>query len=244
MFRESDALWCWSLVLFGFAASASAFAPALSTGLSSRKACYVAPAMQTGGKGVPLFKDGIEQGAGMTAKYIGFPFKAPRPDTPAFDGTWVGDVGFDPLGISTWVDVRWLREAELKHGRICMLAATGMIVQDIFRFPGVEEVMGAAKMTELHDVAVTKGTMQQLFFWLGFLEIFSFIAIAQMMRGEIDRMPGDYYFDPLNCAKNPSAFARRQLVEIKNGRLAMIATSGMLHHYFITGKGPIELIFG
>ena len=59
-------------------------------------------------------------------------------------------------------------------------------------------------MTELHDVAVTKGTMQQLFFWLGFLEIFSFIAIAQMMRGEIDRMPGDYYFDPLNCTKNPS----------------------------------------
>ena len=98
-------------------------------------------------------------------------------------------------------------------------------------------------MTELHDVAVTKGTMQQLFFWLGFLEIFSFIAIVQMLRGQIDRAPGDYYFDPLNCARNPSAFARRQLVEIKNGRLAMIAVSGMLHHYFITGKGPIQLIF-
>jgi len=38
--------------------------------------------------------------------------------------------------------------------------------------------------------------------------------------------------------------ARRQLVELKNGRLAMLATSGMLHHYFITGKGPIELISG
>ena len=40
------------------------------------------------------------------------------------------------------------------------------------------------------------------------------------------------------------ALARRQLVELKNGRLAMIATSGMLHHYFLTGKGPIELITG
>jgi len=98
-------------------------------------------------------------------------------------------------------------------------------------------------MTELHDVAVTKGTMQQLFFWLGFFEIFSFVCIVQMLKGETNRAPGDYYFDPLNCSKNPDAFARRQLVEIKNGRLAMIATSGMLHHYFITGKGPIQLIF-
>jgi hypothetical protein len=40
------------------------------------------------------------------------------------------------------------------------------------------------------------------------------------------------------------ALARRQLVELKNGRLAMIATAGMLHHYFLTGKGPIELITG
>jgi len=229
------------------AASASAFAFSTNApplGLNARKATSIAPTMQTGGN-APLFRDGVEQGKGVTASYIGagWAAKKGRPDTEAFDGTWAGDVGFDPLGISEWVDIRWLREAELKHGRICMLAATGMIVQDVFRFPGVEEVMGSAKMTELHDVAVTKGTMQQLFFWLGFFEIFSFVCIVQMLKGETNRAPGDYYFDPLNCSKNPDAFARRQLVEIKNGRLAMIATSGMLHHYFITGKGPIQLIF-
>ena len=53
-----------------------------------------------------------------------------------------GDVGFDPLGISELIDVRWLREAELKHGRVCMLAATGMIVQDVAKFPGVESTFG------------------------------------------------------------------------------------------------------
>ena len=53
-----------------------------------------------------------------------------------------GDVGFDPLGISSLIDVRWLREAELKHGRVCMLAATGFIVQDVFKFPGVDKVFG------------------------------------------------------------------------------------------------------
>ena len=55
-----------------------------------------------------------------------------------------GDVGFDPLGISDLIDVRWLREAELKHGRVCMLAATGMIVQDVATFPGVTTTFGEA----------------------------------------------------------------------------------------------------
>ena len=45
-----------------------------------------------------------------------------------------------------------------------------------------------------------------------------------------------------SCGTCTQALARRQLVELKNGRLAMIATAGMLHHYFLTGKGPIELI--
>jgi hypothetical protein len=47
-----------------------------------------------------------------------------------------------------------------------------------------------------------------------------------------------------SLSRKLQALARRQLVELKNGRLAMIATSGMLHHYFLTGKGPIELITG
>ena len=54
------------------------------------------------------------------------------------------------------------------------------------------------------------------------------------------------YADAGRCfrqAKKPD-FPRNQLVELKHGRLAMIAFSGMVHHYFITGKGPIQLISG
>lgn len=29
----------------------------------------------------------------------------------------VGDVGFDPLGLAEYLDIRWLREGELKNGR-------------------------------------------------------------------------------------------------------------------------------
>ena len=56
--------------------------------------------------------------------------------------TQAGDVGFDPLGISSLIDVKWLREAELKHGRVCMLASTGMIVQDVAKFPGFASAFG------------------------------------------------------------------------------------------------------
>ena len=58
-------------------------------------------------------------------------------------------------------------------------------------------------MTALHDAAVKSGAMQQLLVWTGFFEIFGFVAIVQMLQGG-DRQPGDFGFDPLNCAKDPS----------------------------------------
>lgn len=41
----------------------------------------------------------------------------------------VGNVEFDPLGFSDNFDVKFLREAELKHGRVSMLAVVGWLVQ-------------------------------------------------------------------------------------------------------------------
>ena len=47
------------------------------------------------------------------------------------DGSMAGDEGFDPLGLSNigdlGFDLYWMREAELKHCRIAMLAFVGMI---------------------------------------------------------------------------------------------------------------------
>ena len=36
----------------------------------------------------------------------------------------IGNAGFDPLGLSTPQNIKWMREAELKHGRMCQLAWT------------------------------------------------------------------------------------------------------------------------
>ena len=79
------------------------------------------------GPSMQLWQDGYAQGLGTLA--------IPGTDRPKnLDGTMVGDVGFDPLGFSNWLNLNWAREAEIKHGRIAMLAATGMIVQVIFSF--------------------------------------------------------------------------------------------------------------
>ena len=41
---------------------------------------------------------------------------------------WVGEEkGFDPLGVTDALPVYWVREAELKHGRVCMLATVGAL---------------------------------------------------------------------------------------------------------------------
>jgi len=46
---------------------------------------------------------------------------------------------FDPLGLAKDIDTDTFikyRTAELKHGRVCMLAVLGYIVPEVFRFPG------------------------------------------------------------------------------------------------------------
>ena len=43
---------------------------------------------------------------------------------------------FDPLNLASKYDVNWLREAELKHGRVTMLATVGFLANDLgLKFP-------------------------------------------------------------------------------------------------------------
>ena len=159
---------------------------------------------------------------------------------PALGSGMVGDVGFDPLGLAGVADIRFLREAELKHGRVAMLAAAGSMFQDIAVDPSYKALVGGAKMTGIHDVLVKQGAMGQLLLWLPFLEVFGTIALFETLEGK--RAPGDFKFDPLGFGKNPQTAERYALAEIKNGRLAMMGVGGMVHGYLLTGKGPLELL--
>ena len=87
---------------------------------------------------------------------------------PALDGTMAGDVGFDPLGFSNYFDLKWLREAELKHGRICMLGCLGFWVQEAVHLPlpGFD-----AKLPLDAFFTVPTSGLWQIFFTLGGIEV-------------------------------------------------------------------------
>ena len=134
----------------------------------------------------------------------------------------VGNKGFDPIGFSDSLDVRWLREAELKHGRIAMLATVGWILT-LF----VNPVLGVGPV-EAHNAAVASGAGAQVLTGIAALEFIGTVALKQTFDGK--RAPGDFSFDPMNLYGKLDGKGKEtmQLKELENGRLAMMAFSGLV----------------
>merc|ERR1719199_107991 len=145
-------------------------------------------------------------------------------------GALVGDVGFDPLGFTEIFPLEWLREAELKHCRVAMLAVVGFVFTDFYTLPGFEY-----STVEAHDACVASGAMSQLLLWIGLLEVVSLISIDQMLRGS-GREPGDFGFDPIGFSSDPKVKADLQMKELANGRLAMFGFAGIVTQSVLTGN--------
>uniref|UniRef100_A0A7S1U797 Uncharacterized protein n=1 Tax=Phaeomonas parva TaxID=124430 RepID=A0A7S1U797_9STRA len=150
------------------------------------------------------------------------------------DGPEPNSRQFDPLGLADKNPnmIKYFREAEIKHGRICMLATLGMIVPEFMRLPG--DIFQGVDAIGAHDAMVAKGPMYMLLIWIGVWELVSFPTIAALDEG---RMPGDFAFDPLSLGKNPEKLKRYSLAELKNGRLAMLGFSGMITQAALTHNG-------
>jgi len=147
------------------------------------------------------------------------------PMSPALEGMPGEEEGFDPMGFSLAFDIRWLREAELKHGRVCMLATVGWIATDLgLRVPGEPFQVSTI---EAHDAMVKFGSMPQILVWLGYLELFGFLAIINMQEGKTDRKPGDFGLRGF-YPKDAKGQYEMQVKELRNGRLAMLAYSGIV----------------
>jgi len=152
-------------------------------------------------------------------------------------GALVGDVGFDPLGFTEIFPLEWLREAEIKHCRVSMLAVVGFIFTDFYTLPGFEYTT-----LEAHDAGVGSGSMSQLLWWFGLLEVVNFISIDQMLRGS-GREPGDFGFDPIGFSSDPKVKVDLQMKELANGRLAMFAFGGVVTQSVLTGNS-FPYLFG
>jgi len=150
---------------------------------------------------------------------------------------------FDPLGFSTTVTAGKLlfyREVELKHGRVAMLGALGILVGESFHplFGGDIDVPSAFafQQTPLET------------FWPAVLaaiaipEIYSVFSFQDPSKGEQwaireDHEPGNLGFDPLGLKPtDEKELVAMKTKELNNGRLAMIAVAGMIAQEIATGQ--------
>ena len=156
---------------------------------------------------------------------------------PNCDG-YVGNVDFDPFRFSDFAPVDFLREAELKHGRICMMAWLGYVSVDLgFRVLPIPEGLEGVTAATAHDAAVEQGGMAQLLLWFTLAEVIDGIAIVQMLEGS-GRAPGDFGWDGgMLKGKSDEYVEDMKLKEITHCRLAMLAFSGVVTQSILTNGG-------
>jgi light-harvesting complex I chlorophyll a/b binding protein 1 len=135
------------------------------------------------------------------------------------DGSMAGDVGFDPMGLSEiQQDLIYARWAELKHGRIAMLAIVGLLVQEYIHLPG-EAYQNSDPFGAISTVGL--GVNAQIFMGIGVVEL------ANFYKHYDGSEPGDINFTG-GFLKNKSEADIKKLKEqeIKHCRLAMVAITG------------------
>merc|ERR1719443_1253070 len=152
---------------------------------------------------------------------------------------------FDPIGLSTTVTggkLLFYREVELKHGRVAMLAALGILVGEQFHplFGGDIDVPAAfafqqTPLEAFWPAVVAAIAIPEIY------SVFSFkepgLKSANQWTIREDHEPGNLGFDPLGLKPtDPNELKEMQTKELNNGRLAMIATAGMIAQELATGQ--------
>jgi len=221
-----------SAAVVAMAGSAAAFAPATSS-TGSKTALNADPMPER------LWNTMVDK----NERSRSVPF---LPRAAPLDGTLAGDQGFDPFYLSaipknfagfiqppSWEETEgistlyWMRESELKHGRIAMLAWAGWVATDMgLRFPGaIYSVKNIPYAYNAHDILVEQGSMTVLLLAVGLIEFCTGSVLVEVSKGESDREAGDFTFDPLKFIEGKPAdeVMTMKTKEINNGRLAMLA---------------------
>ena len=169
------------------------------------------------------------------------------------DGTFAGDVGFDPCGFAKSKNaLYWMREAEIKHARLAMLAAVGWPLSELWHeniatFFHLDSILAS----EGKAPSILNGGLSSVYAF-GMLMTSSLVAgyleNKSMASGEIfwnaikpdGYIPGDYKFDPLNLYNVKGDKKAMETAEIKHGRLAMIAITAYVALEATTGLPVVQ----
>lgn len=173
---------------------------------------------------------------------------------------------YDPMNLASqnfWdtsseATIGFLREAEVKHGRIAMFAFVGYIAAaNGVSFPWAISMDGTQfpkglSPPEAWDAIPDAGKLQIMLF-VGFFEFYREVACEKhyMKGGKIGEMPpidsrvvpggGLNLYDPFGWSANMSEERKEDglLKEINNGRLAMIGIFGFVSEAKVEGSVPL-----
>jgi len=144
---------------------------------------------------------------------------------------------FDPFGLSVGTSegkMRFYREAELKHGRVCMQASLGFLVGERYH-PFFGGDIDVPSLFQYQDTKLS-AFWPAIFLVIGGAEAFSFGRDDGEGRLPDGFEPGDIGYDPLGLSLGISdeEYEALQNKEILNGRLAMISFLGMFAEELVT----------
>jgi hypothetical protein len=177
-----------------------------------------------------------------------------NPYIPRYDPIGLAD--YNLWGTSESETIGFIREAEVKHGRIAMLAFVGYIVHangitwsgsmmlDGTPFPKVSNA------PEAWD-AIPDSAKLQIFAFVGFLEVYREVTGTHYMKGgkigeypDFDSkvIPGGALnlYDPFGWSRKRTEEEKAEglIKELNNGRLAMLGIMGFVSEGKIEGSVP------
>jgi len=171
------------------------------------------------------------------------------------DGTLAGDRGFDPFGFGK-ADLSKMRDAELKHSRIAMLAAAGWPLSELWNkqiadiyFGGNSILVDGDRAPSLLNGVKPDDVNDE--YILGAAAFAALIgSYFELTDKKVDpNNPGDKDWDPLKLKEfrsnlklsdKENASFDMELAEIKHGRLAMLAIVSFALEEFITKVGVVD----
>jgi len=150
---------------------------------------------------------------------------------------------FDPLGFSERASPEEMlkyREAELKHGRVAMLAITGMLFAEVWH-PMLASINNVPAIYAFQEGIQTSVVLAPVLLGIAAVELVSFpswipgeaLLKPTAVPGAYANLPGA---SPWTKDKlSPAEYERKEVVELNNGRLAMLAIAGMVGQELASG---------